>query len=286
MSEKKFEFKRKNNYQDKVIGWIKSKLQSHNDILFIPNEECIKGYYKGLVLFEKITDRCQNLVKRCSKMNLDEAVNEVGCGMPRDRERRTQQIIALNNMSFDNSRYSVCGFETTVSQNDVQIPGKKGNPEMDLVVINPSGKKMLLVEYKCKGASMLKGRQNIKYHYKDYKKILDSAVISTIKSEMIKSYKLLCRIHDKRIKDEDFNPDDYEVQIAFLFVDRVLDRYGNIESEITFNDYKDAMKIFNQLPPDELEKVLYIRCETTDEVILDNWKPVANSGLKKTIGER
>ena len=37
------------------------------------------------------------------------------------------------------------------------------------------------------------------------------------------------------------------------------------------------------LPSDELEKVLYIRCETADEVILDNWKPVANSCLKKTI---
>lgn len=43
------------------------------------------------------------------------------------------------------------------------------------------------------------------------------------------------------------------------------------------------MKIFKQLPPNELEKVLYIRCETVDEVILDNWKPIANSGLKKTI---
>ena len=100
---------------------------------------------------------------------------------------------------------------------------------------------------------------------------------------MLKSYKLLCRIRGKNIKDEDFNPDDYEVQIAFLFVDRVLDKYGNIESEITFDDYKDAMKIFKKLPSDELEKVLYIRCETADEVILDNWKPVANSGLKKTI---
>ena len=43
------------------------------------------------------------------------------------------------------------------------------------------------------------------------------------------------------------------------------------------------MKIFNQLPSDELEKILYSRCETADEVILDNWKPVANSGLKKTM---
>ena len=70
----------------------------------------------------------------------------------------------------------------------------------------------------------------------------------------------------------------WKYQAGFLFVDRVLDKSGNIESEITFYDYIDAMKIFKQLPPNELEKVLYIRCETADEVILDNWKPIANSG--------
>lgn len=285
MSDSKFAFRRKDDYHDEIIKWIKNLKQneSHKDILFIPNEKCIKGYYKGLVLYEKITDRCRKLVQRCSKMQLDEAMEKVSRGMPRDKERRTQQIIALKNMSYDNNRYSVCGFETTVSQKDVQIPDKKGNPEMDLVVINPHEKTMLLVEYKCKGESMLNGNQDIEHHYQDYKKILDSDAICTIKSEMIKSYKLLCRIHDKKIKDEDFNPDDYEVQIAFLFVDKVLDKNGNIESEITIDNYKDAMIIFNQLPSDELEKVLYIRCETADEVILDNWKPIANSGLKKTM---
>ena len=43
------------------------------------------------------------------------------------------------------------------------------------------------------------------------------------------------------------------------------------------------MKIFNQLPSEELDKVLYIRCETADEVILDNWEPVVNSGWKKQL---
>jgi hypothetical protein len=43
------------------------------------------------------------------------------------------------------------------------------------------------------------------------------------------------------------------------------------------------MKIFKQLPPNELEKVLYIRCETAEIVNLDQWKNVKNSDLKKTI---
>ena len=306
--------KRKDNYTDKLLKKANEYLKA--GILIVPNKDCLKGYYNGLVLIDRLTDRSfnftesketiSNLIRKVddkykptlidysdsvkhqdydTKMSFfDKTKNDwfdILC-LPRDRERRTQQIIALNNMTFDDSRYSVCGFETTVSQNDVQIPGKKGNPEMDLVVINPSKKKMLLVEYKCKGPSMLKGKQNIKCNYIDYKKILDSDAICTIKAEMLKSYKLLCRINDKKIKDEDFNPDDYEVQIAFLFVDRVLDKYGNIESEITFDDYKDAMKIFNKLPSDELEKVLYIRCEKAEIINLDHWRPIANSNLERT----
>ena len=308
-------FQRKDNYTDKILKKANEYLKA--GILIVPNKDCLKGYYNGLVIIDRLTDRSFNFIESEETISnlirkvddkykptlidysdsvkhqdndtkisfFDKTKNDwfdILC-LPRDRERRTLQIIALNNMTFDDSRYSVCGFETTVSQKDVQVPGKKGNPKIDLVVINPSKKKMLLVEYKCKGPSMLKGRQNIKCNYIDYKKILDSDAFCTIKSEMLKSYKLLCRIRGKKIKDEDFNPDDYEVQIAFLFVDRVLDKYGNLESEITFDDYKDAMKIFKQLPSDELEKVLYIRCETADEVILDNWKPIANSGLKKTI---
>ena len=310
------QFQRKDNYTDALLNKANEFLKA--GILIVPNTDCLKGYYNGIVLIDRLTDQSFNFIE--SKETISNLIRRVDdkykptlidysdsmkhqdydakisffdktkndwfdilkYGMPKDKERRTLQIIALNNMTFGNSRYSVCGFKTTVSQNDVQVPYKKGNPEMDLVVINPSKKKMLLVEYKCKGPSMLKGKQNIKCHYKDYKRILDSDAICTIKSEMLKSYKLLCRIHNKKIKDEDLNPDDYKVQIAFLFVDRILDKDGNIESEITFDEYKDAMKIFNQLPSDELEKVLYIRCETADEVILDNWKPVANSGLKKT----
>lgn len=136
MKDREFVFRRKNDYKDDVIAWIKS-LKKARGYSFIPNTDCIKSYYKGLVLYEKITDRCKNLVRRCSGMPLDEAIKVVGEGMPRDKERRTQQIIALNNMTFDKDRYSVCGFETTVSQKDVEISKK---PEMDLVVINPSKK--------------------------------------------------------------------------------------------------------------------------------------------------
>ena len=66
MKDREFEFRRKDDYKDEVIAWIKCLKERHEDILFIPNTDCIKGYYKGLVLYEKITDRCRNLVRRCS----------------------------------------------------------------------------------------------------------------------------------------------------------------------------------------------------------------------------
>ena len=66
MKDREFEFRRKDDYKDEVIAWIKCLKERHEDILFIPNTDCIKGYYKGLVLYEKITERCRKLVRRCS----------------------------------------------------------------------------------------------------------------------------------------------------------------------------------------------------------------------------
>ncbi len=158
------DFRRKDNYSDRVIKRIQTIKNNHEDILFIPNKDCIKAYYKGLVLFERITDRCENLAKRCKEQSWDKKqdaiLREIGNGMPQDRERRTQQVIALHNMSFEKNKYSVCGFETTISKRDVKIPKK---PEIDLVILrpsdNPKERSILLVEYKCKGVPCLKGNR-------------------------------------------------------------------------------------------------------------------------------
>ena len=125
------DFRRKDDYNDKTIKRIKDISEKHNDILFVPNKDCVKGYYNGLVVFEKITDRCENLVKRSPyadwDKHQDEILHEIEKGMPRDRERKTQQIIAQNNMTFAENDYSVCGFETAISTNDLHIEGKRGD---------------------------------------------------------------------------------------------------------------------------------------------------------------
>ena len=91
------------------------------------------------------------------------------------------------------------------------------------------------------------------------------------------------KINDIKYDEKDFNADDYKVQIALLFVDKVLDKDGNVESVITDDDYEHAMNMFNNLPQEDLKDVLYIRCETAEIVNLDQWKNVKNSDLKKTI---
>ena len=48
------DFKRKDDYNDKTIKRIKDISEKHKDILFVPNKDCVKGYYNGLVVFEKI----------------------------------------------------------------------------------------------------------------------------------------------------------------------------------------------------------------------------------------
>ena len=43
MKDREFVFRRKNDYKDDVIAWIKSLKKKHEDILFIPNTDCIKS---------------------------------------------------------------------------------------------------------------------------------------------------------------------------------------------------------------------------------------------------
>ena len=283
------DFSRKDNYSDRVIKRIRDIKKNHGDILFVPNKDCIKAYYKGLVLFEKITDNCENLAKKCEDQswdkNHDAILREIGSGMPRDKERRTQQIIALRNMSFERNKYSVCGFETTISTKDVKIPGKAGAPEIDMVILrpsdNPKERSIILVEYKCKGSSMLEGKQNIECHYRDYLAILNSDVMDNIKVEIIKSYRLLCRINGIETSDEEFDAKDYRTQIAFLFVDRVVDENGNVESYITEDDYSNAMSLFEKIGVN-LNEVLYLRFKTPEEVNLNNWRAIKKSRLRLT----
>lgn len=117
--------------------------------------------------------------------NRKDIIRLAGFGMKQVKERRSLQKIALYNMTFDDGKYSVCGWETVIPEKDALIPNRNKDSErlfktaeIDLVVVNPSKKEMILMEYKCNGKTMLKGNQSIRNHYDDYMKVLQCEVES------------------------------------------------------------------------------------------------------------
>ena len=298
----RYDFCRKSNYGDNFKREIQKLMKECPEVLFMPNDKCFKAYYKGVTLVQNLTEQSFSINGYSSDIvgrdkasqekrreenkkyflnSFDILVKDYIAKMPKDRERRTSQVISLNNMSYDPTTFSVCGWETTISTNDVKIDGKKGGPEIDIVLLNPTAKRIIFVEYKCVGETMLKGNQNIEAHYRDYNCLIQSDAISQIKQEMIKAYKVLYDI--KHLDDEssfeiDMEQEHYSVEIGFLFVDQ-----GTIdgrEAEIIDDDYNNAVRIFKTIIDDE--KLLYIRSNSYNDLKLSEWKRTKDSNLKHT----
>lgn len=324
-------FKRKDNYNDDLLKIANDFLEA--GILIVPNKDCLKGYYNGLVLINRLTERSFNLIgdekainnyidkdeiKKNDKLknllsdfksirknkdfdfekkitsfkkNIEEWFEILNYGMPRDQERKTSQIIALNNMTFEDDKYSVCGWETTIGKNDSGVDVK---PEIDLVVVNPSKKEMILVEYKCQKKTMLGQKQNIFAHWKDYMQICESKNMPEIKKQLLRAFNVHRRMKKlEPIPEEVF--EEFQVKVGFLFVDRTYDNNGKLVSFITDKDYYEGMRLLKSmlLPSTtkrqfknirqpfkvkfsmfDLKKTLYLRAKIADNLILNNWKKV------------
>lgn len=314
-------FKRKDNYNDDLLKIANDFLEA--GILIVPNKDCLKGYYNGLVLINRLTERSFNLIgdekainnyidkdeiKKNDKLknllsdfksirknkdfdfekkitsfkkNIEEWFEILNYGMPRDQERKTSPIIALNNMTFEDDKYSVCGWETTIGKND---SGADVKPEIDLVVVNPSKKEMILVEYKCQKKSMLGQKQNIFAHWKDYMQICESKNMPEIKKQILRAFNVYRRMKKlEPIPEEVF--EEFQIKVGFLFVDRTYDNNGELVSFITDKDYYEGMRLLrsklhsieSQFSESDLKETLYIRAKNTDNFILDNWKKIADN---------
>lgn len=314
-------FKRKDNYNDDLLKIANDFLEA--GILIVPNKDCLKGYYNGLVLINRLTERSFNLIgdekainnyidkdeiKKNDKLknllsdfksirknkdfdfekkitsfkkNIEEWFEILNYGMPRDQERKTSPIIALNNMTFEDDKYSVCGWETTIGKND---SGADVKPEIDLVVVNPSKKEMILVEYKCQKKSMLGQKQNIFAHWKDYMQICESKNMPEIKKQILRAFNVYRRMKKlEPIPEEVF--EEFQIKVGFLFVDRTYDNNGELVSFITDKDYYEGMRLLrsklhsieSQFSESDLKETLYIRAKNTDNLILDNWKKIADN---------
>ena len=314
-------FRRKDNYNDDFLKKANDFLE--DGILIVPNKDCLKGYYNGLVLINRLAERSFNLIgdekainnyidkdeiKKNDKLknllsdyksirnnkdfvfekkitsfkkNIDEWFEILNYGMPSDQERKTSQIIALNNMTFEDDKYSVCGWETTIGKND---SGADVKPEIDLVLVNPSKKEMILVEYKCQKKTMLGQKQNIYAHWKNYMQICESKNMPEIKNQLLRAFNVYRRMKKLApIPEGEF--EEFQVKVGFLFVDRTYDNNGKLVSFITDKDYYEGMRLLrselrsirSKYSESDLKETLYIRAKTTDNLILDNWKKIADN---------
>lgn len=195
--------------------------------------------------------------------NLDIILDCIAKGLPQDKERASQQIIALNNIrknisSMDNS-YFVCGFEAAIPE-DYFSDNKK--PEIDLIAVNIEKKEILLIEYKCqRGALLDEGdkKRNIAKHCEDYLTILDDETLcNDIKTQMRNAYRLMRKIYmdDKHEESElklEFK--EFEIKIAFLITTQPCEERNNNEKEnITLNALKTAKSKLDKCIEDYAKK--------------------------------
>ena len=79
--------------------------------------------------------------------------------------------------------------------------------------------------------------------------------------------------------------EEFQVKVGFLFVDRTYDNNGKLVSFITDKDYYEGMRLLrselrsirSKYSESDLKETLYIRAKTTDNLILDNWKKIADN---------
>lgn len=312
-------FKRKNDYSDNVLKDALHLMEA--GVLVVPNKNCIKAYSKGLVLIDKLTERSFGIIgnesiksykekhtqegdglyelleyicgkrsrkekRNCFFDNIDKFVEIVSRGMPADKERMTSQKIAMDNMTFEDDKFSVCGWETTLGEKDIRVPKaddekKYKKPEIDLVLVNPSKREMILVEYKCKGDSMIGASQNIAQHGIDYMQILYSNHMAEIRDELLNSYNVY-----RKIKSMPELPqstyEEYKVKVGFLLVDEIYEN-DKVVSKISENDYKKGMELLNNNCQYLGDNLVYIRARRLEDVNLDEWKVVRDSNLVVTI---
>lgn len=290
-------FSRKYDYKDEFYNELFEIHKKYKDILFVANESYVKGYYNGLVLFSRFGVNTINFVdneklksiltdynnignagKRTEKVkwilgNTESIQNMMKDWMPRDKERKSSQRIALKNMTFDNDKFSVCGWETTIPNS---VIGDK-KPEIDIVIVKPETHEMFFIEYKC-NSSAVYGQAGFEKHLKDYVSILCCKDIESIKYELLKAFCVMRKIYKKsNCTDDDLILQDsnkYKVRIGFLFVNEV--KNGRLEP----NDYKNCGVMYNQFlenlktqkEKDIANEIVYWRLPS-DKFVFDDVQP-------------
>lgn len=131
---------------------------------------------------------------------------------------------------------------------------------------------------------MLGQKQNIFAHWKDYMQICESKNMPEIKKQILRAFNVYRRMKKlEPIPEEVF--EEFQIKVGFLFVDRTYDNNGELVSFITDKDYYEGMRLLrsklhsieSQFSESDLKETLYIRAKNTDNLILDNWKKIADN---------
>lgn len=318
-------FTRKSDYKQ-AIADVQAFCESYGEgILPIPNEESIICYYQGKPIvgindqnwsfwgpdYNKYFDPERGLLeakKNCRTKqqrqavygapHIDEIRDAIGKGLPSDKERFSEQDIAQRALcDFGKNGYVLCGMETAISSELLHnYTGNDQNrlkPEIDIVAINPTDKKILLIEYKCQKRTLLTNKKNIVAHAKDYLKVktwIQEDPNHEFVQGMLNSYKVMCSIYGHRF-DDTLNAKDFpkeSVEIVFLLTNRPSEGRlpsTNPQNNLAKNDYQSAVNLLRAdetLKADDAYYIAYACPEDITEIpadiISDKYK-----GTKKLV---
>lgn len=231
---------------------IRSLLQENDDILVIPGAEVLHIYYDGKPIgtaknsswgkypydYNKYftNSGCMELknlhdevVKSKNKKSIYLDKNKLSLikkgidkGLARDKERKSQQIIALasEHQTFDENKYSICGMETTIPKEMLVGTNRRGGKqvEIDLVALCPQKREILLIEYKCTRGTTVDGitdseriwnfdtvakkeQKNIISHCKDYLAVLEMERLEEFVIGILHAFNFMAQLNGKEMLD-------------------------------------------------------------------------------------
>lgn len=163
-----------------------------------------------------------------------EIKEKVKLGMPKDIERKQQQVIARNSQKGD---MIVCDFEYSLPN---EMFGSKKKPEIDLVALDfssPIKPCVWVIEYKCQKNS-LEGTQGVSEHFKDFENINGSPYFKDFVVSVFNSYNALVSEGIIRGKVEVHFNGEVDVRFAFLFTDFEKSDYKPYLDSLKMNGLK------------------------------------------------
>ncbi|MCR4896423.1 MAG: hypothetical protein K5891_06565 [Lachnospiraceae bacterium] len=196
-------------------------------------------------------------------------------GLKRDKERKSEQVIALRHQTFLPGDYSICDMEAAIPKGDLKgtTRGEGKQAEIDLIAICPEKKSILLIEYKCQDKAVtggledsLKGwnvrpknskgeetaeKKNVAAHFKDYLAALEACGNQDFVRVLIREYNYLAALRNgepikaadgsEELPSEELQEYARNIRILFLFTNspKVGVRWSD---NLTENSYRLARK--------------------------------------------